>query len=137
MTSVLLAAIIAPLALQAASQSAPQAPEGSSPAGVTSFDQLPIEEAASARCGVAFAVVGRWQRDGNPRGASYPNMETDGGREFFVRAIANLMESRGLARDDVARMIVREVAALDSDEGSDRVDAMMPACLLMKQSAGL
>ena len=64
-------------------------------------------------------------------------MATGGGREFFVRAMANLMDTRELDRVAVERLIVREVTLLDSDEGSDRVEAMMPACLLMKQSAGL
>lgn len=140
MISHFMAAIIAPLALQAAQApiSGDTSPLASKPpVSLTSFDQLPIEEAATARCGVAFAVVGRWQREGGPRGANYPDMATGGGREFFVRAMANLMDTRELDRVAVERLIVREVAMLDSDEGSDRVEAMMPACLLMKQSAGL
>ncbi len=137
MTSFFMTAIIAPLALQAAAMTAPDAaPEAAAPP-ITSLDQLPIVEAATARCGVAFAVVGRWQRDADRRGASYPNMETHGGREFFVRAMATLMEARDLDRDSAARLVVREVSLLDSEEGADQVEAMMPACLLMKQSAGL
>lgn len=129
-------AIIAPFALQAAPLVQPDA-DSSAPSAITSFDELPIEEAATARCGVAFAVVGRWQRDADPKGSGYPNMETEGGREFFVRAMANLMEGRDLDRNAAARLVVREVSLLDSEEGADQVEAMMPACLLMKQSAGL
>ncbi len=133
MTSIFMAAILAPLALQAATSAAPSA----SPETITSLADLPIEEAATARCGVAFAVVGRWQRDNDPRGASYPDMENGGGREFFVRTVANLMDSHDLTRDAVARLIVREVSDLDSAAGVRQVQSMMPACLLMKQSAGL
>ena len=130
MTSTLFAVIAAPLALQATIAAPIQET-------ITSLDQLPIEEATSARCAVAFAIVGRWQRDGDPRGAQYPAMENEGGREFFVRALATLMESRQLSRETVNIIIGKEARALSGPEGADRVTAMMPSCLLMKQAAGL
>lgn len=134
MTSLFMAAIIAPLALQAAPAITPQSAPA---AAITSLDELPIEESTAPRCGVAFAVVSGWQKDNDPRGAIYPDMEAQGGREFFVRSIANLMEGRELTRENVSEMIAREVTNLDSTEGAARIEAMMPTCLLMKQSAGL
>ena len=130
MITAFLTAIVAPLALQASATAASQSP-------ITSLDQLPIEEATSARCAVAFAIVGQWQRSGDPRGSDYPDMASGGGREFFVRAIATLMESRGLSREAVNTVIGAEVRALSSPEGAQRFSSMMPACLLMKQAAGL
>jgi len=135
MTLNILSAIAASLLLQAAADA--PAPDAAPVPVITAFDQLPIEEAAAPRCAVAFATVGRWQMVGDPRGADYPDMENDGGREFFVRTMANLMEGRGLSRGDVATILTNEAAALSSDEGAERVAAMMPACLLMKRSAGL
>ena len=113
-------------------QSAPAAA-----APLNSFDDLPIEQAAAPRCGVAFAIVGKWQREGDARGNAYPNMEAEGGREFFVRSMADLMDARSLSREAVLAIVNREVAALDTPQGAERVEAMMPACLLMKQSSGL
>ncbi len=134
MTSLFMTAIIAPFALQAAPATNPQS---SAPVAFASLDELPIQESTAPRCGVAFALVSQWQKDGDPRGTEYPNMETEGGREFFVRSVANLMEGRELSRKAVSDLLAREFAILDSNDGAERVEAMMPACLLMKQSAGL
>ena len=139
MTLNLLSALAATLLLQAAPDAAATAVTtgASTEPAITAFDQLPIEEAAAPRCAIAFATVGRWQRASDPRGADFPDMENDGGREFFVRTMANLMDGRGLSRSEVAGMLTNEAEALDNDEGAERVAAMMPACLLMKQAAGL
>lgn len=130
----------ASLAALIALQAAPAAPsdesaEASRPE-LESFAELPIEEAAAPRCGVAFALVSKWQKAGDARGANWPDMEAEGGREFFVRSMAKLMETRELSRGSITPLVKREVAMLEA-EGDDRVEAMMPACLLMKQSAGL
>jgi hypothetical protein len=136
MTIPLLASIAAPLLLQ----SAPAAPpDDSAPteAPLTSLDDLPIEQATGPRCGIAFALVSRWQRTGDERGAGYIDMESGGGREFFVRTMARLMDDTGLDRDQLATLANAEMLKLDTEEGAERVEAMMPACLLMKRSAGL
>jgi len=104
---------------------------------VPSLDDLPIEQAAAPRCGIAFALVSRWQGAGDQRGSAYPDMESEGGREFFVRSMAGLMDSRGLSREAVDAMVAAEAELLDAPESEQRIAAMMPACLLMKHSAGL
>lgn len=122
--------LAAALALQAA-----PAPDAS-PAAIT-IDTLPIEQAAAARCAIAFATVTRWQKTGDPRGKAYPDAESGGGREFFVQVMAKLMDEAGLTRDDVVKLSIRGVEDNDNSEGKTRIAQMMPACELMKSAAGL
>ncbi|MEP3422908.1 MAG: hypothetical protein ABJN35_14305 [Erythrobacter sp.] len=144
MTVSLFAVLAAPFLLQATAdvdvgaQTGAEAPsiEATLPK-VTSLDQLPIEQAASMRCSVAFALVTRWQNQGDPRGANYPDLEADGGREFFVRSLSPLMRDRGMSGTEVQTMILREVQELEQIDNGAQAQSMMPACLLMKQSAGL
>lgn len=136
MTIALLASIAAPLLLQSAPAAPPQdAAQAEAP--LTSLDDLPIEQAAAPRCAIAFALISRWQKTGDERGADYDDMESEGGREFFVRTMAQLIDDTGLDRAQLTRLAHEEVLKLDNEEGAARVEAMMPACLLMKRSAGL
>ena len=126
------------LALQSAPAGAP--PAGSTeaePTPIASLDELPIEQATAPRCAIAFALVSRWQKSGDPRGAGYADLEADGGREFFVQAMAVLMDATGMTREQVSTLTFYEVGQLDNPDGEQRLAAMMPACLLLKQSAGL
>lgn len=129
MISLFLATTLAPIALQTAAQS--DTPP------IRTFDDLPIEQSTPPRCGVAFAIVGGWQAAGDPRGANYPDMQSEGGREFFVRSLANLMDASSLSRENVEALVRHEAGQLATQEGLSRVEAMMPACLLMKRSQGL
>lgn len=122
------------LALQAAP---PQPAAPSTSAEAISLDDLPIDQAASARCAMAFAIVSRWQKSGDARGTAYPDMEAVGGREFFVRTMAQLMDSAGWTRDGIVQLTFREVEATDNPAGEARIKAMMPACQMMKSAAGL
>ena len=128
----IITAAIAAFALQSAS---PATQQNDNPPA--SLDALPVDQSTAPRCGVAFAVVSRWQKAGDARGGGYPDMESEGGREFFVRAMADLMESENLDRDQLMTLISGGVDTLDSAEGAQRIEAMMPACLLLKQNAGL
>jgi hypothetical protein len=92
-------------------------------------------ERAALRCGVAFAVVHGWQVDDDPRGAAFPVMENTGGREFFVRTTAQLMDERGLDRAGVLDLVAEQARAFTRD--ASEVEAIMPACLMMKRAAGL
>lgn len=124
------------LALQAAAPDVAPAPADPA-APAVSLDALPLEQAATARCAIAFATVSRWQKSGDARGSAYPDMETSGGREFFVQAMAKLMDDAGLTREDVMTLSFEEVERNETAEGTERVAAMMPACVLMKSAAGL
>lgn len=127
--------LAAALALQVAPAPEPVDPPGAT--GAVSVEQLPIEQAAAARCAIAFATVSRWQKAGDRRGSAYPDAEAGGGREFFVRVMAKLMDEAGLSRDGVVDLAAREVAVYESPEGTERLAAMMPACQMMKSAAGL
>jgi hypothetical protein len=125
----------AALTLQAAPES--PAPDVSGANAVVTLDALPIEHAAAARCAVAFATVSRWQKAGDARGRDYPDIEASGGREFFVRVMAKLMEDTGLGREDIIALSTRAADENEGEGGPERIKAMMPACNLMKTAAGL
>ena len=125
--------LVAALALQ----SAPAAPAPAPAEAAPSLDALPIEQAAAARCAMAFATIGRWQREGDARGSDYPDMASTGGREFFVRVMAKLMEEAGYTRETIAALASSEVERNDTPEGTARIAQMMPACTMMKTAAGL
>lgn len=125
------------LAAALALQSTPADPAPDAPAAPATLDALPIEQAGAARCAIAFATVSRWQKAGDARGSGYPDIEAGGGREFFVRVMAKLMDDSGFTRDDIVRLAALGVEENEAPEGAARVKAMMPACELMKSAAGL
>lgn len=128
MTFSLIAALAAPLALQAAAAAPAEKP--------ATFSDLPVTEATGPRCGVAFAEVADWQKSGDPRGQAWPDLAAAGAQEFFVVAMARLMDARGLTREDIVRLVQTEVAAHDADNGA-AIEAMMPACLMLLESSGI
>lgn len=127
--------LAAALALQ--DTPAPARVDPPAPPGGVRIDQLPIEQAAAARCAIAFAAVSRWQTVGDARGQAYADMAGGGGREFFVRVMAKLMDEAGLTREDVVALTARGVEEHDRPGGDARISAMMPACRAMKSAAGL
>jgi hypothetical protein len=129
--------LAAALALQAAPLTPAPDPVPAPPASVIDLDRLPVAQATSARCAIAFATVSRWQKSGEARGSAYPDMETTGGREYFVQAMAQLMDAADLTRDDIMALATQEVAANSTAEGEAKLAAMMPACLMLKSAAGL
>jgi hypothetical protein len=121
--------LIAALALQSAPADAPARP--------ISLDALPIEQAATARCAFAFATVSRWQKADDARGRAFPDIAAEGGREFFVQAMAGLMDAAALTRADVMALAAQEAEGHGQPGGTERIAAIMPACLMMKSAAGL
>ena len=122
--------LVAALALQ----DAPAAPAPTAPMIV--IDELPIENAAAARCAVAYATIGHWQKSGDARGKAYPDVATSGGREFFVQVMAKLMDT-GLTRENIAMIAAEGLKRNDTPEGTAQVTQMMPACEMLKAAAGL
>lgn len=123
------------LAVALASSAQTEQSQGGSPAAPVEVAPvaLPIEQQAAIRCSAAFALVAGFQKTGDPRGESYPPLE-ERGREFFVRAIARLMDDTGRSREDLARRV--ELAA-DRLRMNDTLGATMPACLLALDASGL
>ncbi|QIQ87096.1 hypothetical protein [Erythrobacter sp.] len=124
-----LLSLIAPLAL--AAQSAAPAEEAAS----VTLEALELEQAAALRCAVAFALVSAWQQDGDERGAAFPALEEAEAREFFVRTMARLMDERALDRAGVLDLVALQNGRFELRP--ETVGEIMPACLLMKRSAGL
>lgn len=119
MTSLLLAAA---LALQSAP--APAAP-----------DPAPLgqEDRALLRCAAAFALAARAQAEGDPAARAWPDLSTRG-REFFVRALAQLM---GEGKRDRAAITALANAEAETLVAGDELPRVMPACLLMLEASGL
>ena len=134
MTMILATALAIPLALQAASTA--EAPSATKAAAIASFDDLPIEQTTAARCGIAFAVVDGLQEAGHPGASEVQTIADSGAREFFVQAMARMMEETGLDREAVKRIVDAEVQRHVADEGKSAIE-MMPACLLLKDASGL
>ena len=96
----------------------------------TSLADLPITQATAPRCGIAFAIVQGWQDQADPRGEEWPAIDQVKGREFFVVAMARLIDDYNLTNEDVTRLTRAEVERLSAQNG-EAVIAMMPACLTL------
>ncbi|MGB3472131.1 MAG: hypothetical protein WBA51_15035 [Erythrobacter sp.] len=99
-------------------------------------DQSPVrltsENRAVIRCSAAFAIVGARQvRDGDK--SQWPEIGTRG-REFFVVAMAGMMDEHALGREQITKLVRDEAIRLNE---AKEVDTVMPACLLMLQSSGI
>ncbi len=95
--------------------------------------QLSQASAALLRCSAAFALVSYGQENGDEGAKRWPAIDPRG-REFFVRALAQVMDETGLGRDDVAQLAQAEARRLLDQQ---QVDEVMPACLLMLDASGI
>jgi hypothetical protein len=91
------------------------------------------ENRALLRCAAAFALVSAGQARGDAEANRWPTLGLRG-REFFVRAMAQLMDATQLDRDGIAALASAEAEALLA---SDDVGRIMPSCLLMLESSGV
>jgi hypothetical protein len=110
------------LAAALALQAAPAAPPN-----------LSQEDRALLRCSAAFALVAEGQAKGNAAAKKWPPVEVRG-REFFVRALARLMDATGLDRGGISQLVGAEAQAI-WDNGE--VEKVMPACLVMLDASGV
>lgn len=92
---------------------------------------LSQENRALLRCAAAFALVANGQANGDSAAQQWPALGTRG-REFFVRAMAQLMDASGLDRAGIAQLASKEAEALTA---SGEVGKVMPSCLLMLEAA--
>jgi len=114
--------LAAALALQSAPVPAPAEPA-----------PLSQENRALLRCAAAFALVARGQAEGEAAAKKWPDLSTRG-REFFVRAMAQLMDETGRDRAGISQLANAEAQALAA---SGDVPKIMPSCLLMLEAARL
>jgi hypothetical protein len=110
------------LALDTPARAAPAAPPPLSP-----------ESRALLRCSAAFALVAEAQGKGDTAALRWPALGTRG-REFFVRALARVMDETGLDRAGITRLAMSEAKALHDRGETGRI---MPSCLVMLEAAGL
>lgn len=94
---------------------------------------LSQDNRALLRCAAAFALVARDQAAGDAAAKAWPDLTTRG-REFFVRALAQLMDETARDRNAIAALANAEAQALTA---SGDVSRIMPSCLLMLEAAKL
>ena len=125
-----LAAAVAPIATpvalaQARGQAGTYAPESDKP--------LSLQSQTLLRCSAAFAMVSHGQSTGNEDALKWPALG-DRGKEFFVRAMANLMDDTGKSREEISQLVSAEAQRLWD---SQTVNDVMPGCLLMLETSDL
>lgn len=92
---------------------------------------LTIEQGTAMKCSAAFALVAARQAGGG--GAEWPAMMPRG-REFMVRASAQLMDDTGRTREQIAAELTAQAREL-REPGA--LAAVMPPCLLLLDASGL
>lgn len=117
--------IVPVLSAALALQTAPAMPAAPQP--------LTQEHRALLRCAVAFAMVSGAQANGDAEAMKWPELGTRG-REFFVRAMAQLMDATGRDRAAISALASTEAQALTTN---DEVGKIMPSCLLMLDASGV
>lgn len=95
--------------------------------------ELSLEQRTSLRCAAAFAIVADGQANGNPAAQAWPALG-ERGKEFFVRASAQVMDQAGLDRGQISAILSAEAQKL-WDEGT--IDDVMPGCLLLLDASGI
>ena len=112
-----------------------QETEGTAPVITMELVDLPIDQQAALRCGVAIAIATEQQRAGRAANPEWPDLlANERGREFFVRSMAKLMDDTGIAREGLALRGRKEAEELRDPEA---LEAVMPACLMMLDASGL
>ena len=94
---------------------------------------LSLEQRMGLRCSAAFAIVAHGQSAGNEKTQQYPPL-AERGREYFVRVMAQLMDDRGLTREQIAAIVESEAQSLLDN---DQIAAIMPSCLATLEASGL
>ena len=85
------------------------------------------------RCSAAFALVSYGQANGEEAANAWPVIDPRG-REFFVRALAKIIDDTGMTREQVSQMAEAEAQRLIDES---LLDSVMPGCLLMLEASGV
>jgi hypothetical protein len=92
---------------------------------------LSLQQASALKCSAAFAIGATMQARG--QGSEWPALGQRG-REFFVRASAQIMDETGRTRDQVAAELSGQAKQL-GEPGA--LAAAMGPCLLLLDASGL
>ncbi|MBO0748815.1 MAG: hypothetical protein J2O44_00075 [Porphyrobacter sp.] len=95
--------------------------------------QLTDAQRTLLHCSATFALVSGRQHAGDKAALAFPDVTTRG-REYFVRALVELMDEAHLDHDTVVRLVQAEAARL---QGSPDLLKDMPACMASLQASGL
>lgn len=95
--------------------------------------ELSLEDRTLLRCSAAFAIVAHGQSVGEEAALAWPQLGTRA-REFFVRALAQLIDRTGLDRDGVAQLARDEAGGLQE---RGEVGQVMPGCLVILEQSGV
>lgn len=125
MTRAFIAAALALASVPALAQR-PVPPSGAVP-------QLTEDQRTLLHCSATFALVSGRQHAGDKEALAFPDI-TARGREYFVRALVELMDEAGLDHDTVARLVQEEAARL---QDSPELLKGMPACLASLEASKL
>jgi hypothetical protein len=87
--------------------------------------QLTADQQTLLHCSATFAVVSGRQHAGDKAALAFPDV-TAKGREYFVRALVQLMDEAHLDHDMVTKLVQAEATRL---QDSPELLAGMPACL--------
>ncbi|MXO65172.1 hypothetical protein [Altericroceibacterium endophyticum] len=87
--------------------------------------QLTMEHHTLLRCSVVFAMIAGGQENGVEEALAYPPME-ERGKEYFVRALAQVMQDTGMSRQQIFDAIKMETKAIAQ---SDNRDTIIDVCL--------
>jgi hypothetical protein len=95
--------------------------------------QLTDEQRTLLHCSATFALVSGRQHAGDKDALAQPDI-TARGREYFVRALAQLIDDAHLDRETVVKLVQAEAARL---QNSPDLLKEMPPCLASLQASGL
>lgn len=104
-----------------------------SPAAAQGVAPLSLEDKTLVRCSAAFAMAAKLDGQGDASLGAIPDLHTRG-REYFVQAMAALMDKRQLGRDAVVALLEEQVAELSV---GDTLARAMPACLVSLETSKL
>ena len=119
-------------ALLAAPVTAQDAPPARAPSASPAPAALSLHQRTMLRCSAAFAMLSARQAAGQATPGA-PDLGTRG-REFFVRASAQVMDETHADRAAIAAALKGEAQGL---VGTGRLEAVLPPCLIMLDASGL
>jgi hypothetical protein len=95
--------------------------------------QLTDDQRTLLHCSATFALVSGRQHARDAQALAFPDV-TERGREYFVRAMVELMDEAGLDHDAITSLVTQEAAGLRDPAVLYK---QMPACLASLQASGL
>jgi hypothetical protein len=95
--------------------------------------QLTDDQRTLLHCSATFALVATRQKAKDPQALAFPDV-TERGREYFVRAMVQLMDQAGLDEAAIRSLATAEASRLLEPT---TLYKQMPACLASLQASGL